>query len=120
MPVTRRWLLPFDSLAPAAARARVAGVRGHTDDAELVASELVGNAVRHGHPPIELELTATDTLLRLAVTATHHPGDTIPVARAHPDGSGGAGLRIVEACAQAWSWELLGARLTVRADVRLR
>ena len=118
MSVTRRWLLTFDTLAPASARARVlAAVGRRFDDAELVASELVGNAIRHGHPPVELEVTVSATQLHIAVSSTHGPGDPTPVERAHGDGTGGAGLRLVAACTTAWAWELTGARLTVRAEV---
>ena len=120
MPVTRRWLLPFDTLAPATARARVVTAAGHPlDDGELVASELVGNAIRHAHPPVELEVTVSATRLRIAVSATHRSGDPTPLERSAADGHGGAGLRLVRACTEAWSWELVGARLTVCADIAL-
>ena len=121
MPVTRRWLLPFDTLAPSTARARLAAVLGPgADDAALVASELVSNAVRHAHPPIELEVTTAPTGVRIAVTALHLPGEPTPAERTQADGTGGAGLRLVRACADVWAWELVGARLTVRADLTFR
>ena len=118
MPVTRRWLLPFDTLAPSIAREHVSAlVGGPFDDAALIASELVSNAIRHAHPPVELELSAASTHLRIAVTATHHPGEPTPAQREESDVSGGAGLRLVQACAEAWAWELAGLRLTVHADI---
>ena len=120
MSVTRCWLLPFDTLAPATARARVADMLGRgADDAELVVSELVSNAIRHAHAPVELAVRASSARVRLEVIATHRPGDPTPVERGQGDGSGGAGLRLVAACSEAWSWELVGARLTVRADITL-
>lgn len=120
MTVTRRWLLPFETLAPSLARDHVAALVGErADDAALVVSELVGNAIRHAHPPVELQLSMSSTHLRIEVTASHHPGDPTPVERAVLDATGGAGLRLVRASADAWDWELIGRRLTVHADLSI-
>ena len=121
MTVTRRWLLPFDTLAPSIARAHAHAAAGgpRSDDAVLVVSELVGNAIRHAHAPIELELSASPSHLRIAVTATHHPGEPTPAERDQPDGAGGAGLRLVQACTDRWGWDLAGLRLTVHAEIAL-
>ena len=120
VPALRRWLLPFGSHAPAAARARLTCLLpdgAATDDAVLVASELVSNAIRHGHPPVVLGLEITADAIGIEVTASHRPDEATPHRRDAPDTAGGSGLRIVDACAPGWEWTLTGARLAVRARV---
>jgi len=85
-----------------------------TDVAELVVSELVTNAVRHGVPSarmivsehcVRLRLLAQSPFVMCMVT---DPGHGIPVLR----DSGlaaecGRGLTVVETCAVRWGWHLL-------------
>ncbi len=79
------------------------------EDALLVVSELVTNAVRHsGCKPLEtivLNTRVTDRCVRIAV---HDPGrsaDT-PEARREPAGpDGGLGLRLVEEVSDRWGVE---------------
>ena len=90
------------------------GMSALTDVAELVVSELVTNALRHGipavckpgEPPVvRLRLLAHDPFVMCMVT---DPSVTIPVLReADPAAESGRGLTVVEACCVRWGWHLL-------------
>ena len=102
-----QWMLPEDLSAARAAREQVAASlegRAELDDALIVASELVANAVRHGRPPFELCLEITlDSVL---VTVTNH-GDHFDPSIVDPavDADPGRGLAIVRALSQrVGSW----------------
>jgi anti-sigma regulatory factor (Ser/Thr protein kinase) len=71
------------------------------DDAKLLVSELVTNAVVHGRGRIELRAHLDNSLLSVRIV---DEGDGIaPGIRAREgDGTGGRGLRIVEAVASRW------------------
>ena len=85
-----------------------------TDPAELVVSELVTNAVRHGVPSargivsehcVRLRLLAQAPFVMCMVT---DPGHGIPVLRdSDLDAECGRGLTVVEACSVRWGWHLL-------------
>ncbi len=97
--------LPQDARAAGQARrvARAALVRwqlpGLIDSVLLAVSELVTNAVRHGRPPVSMQLERQDERLRLDV----HDGSpaTAPatVGEAADDAESGRGLAIVLALA---------------------
>jgi anti-sigma regulatory factor (Ser/Thr protein kinase) len=73
------------------------------EDAALVLSELVTNAIVHAHAGCTIEMKHDDHCLRLEV---RDPSPTPPViGAAHPHDIGGRGLHIVEAIANAWGWE---------------
>lgn len=84
------------------------------DVAELVVSELVTNALRHGAPSapgpvgehcIRLRLLAQAPFMMCMVT---DPGSDIPVLReSEPTSESGRGLNVVEACSVRWGWHLL-------------
>ena len=84
------------------------------DVAELVVSELVTNALRHGVPSarklvsehcIRLRLLAQAPFMMCMVT---DPGRDIPVLReAEPTSETGRGLNVVESCSVRWGWHLL-------------
>jgi anti-sigma regulatory factor (Ser/Thr protein kinase) len=84
-----------------------------TDVAELVVSELVTNALRHGIPAarklsgqcVRLRLLAQAPFVMCMVT---DPERAIPVLRdADPAAESGRGLTVVEACCVRWGWHLL-------------
>ncbi|MEV0592300.1 ATP-binding protein [Nonomuraea cavernae] len=84
-----------------------------TYDAQLVVSELVTNAVRHGGGAIQLRLLSHGPELACVVS------DSSPVApiTASPDvhAEFGRGLRLVEALSAAWGWIPAGPRKYVWA-----
>lgn len=75
-------------------------------DAQLVVSELVTNAMRHGGGAAQLRLVVHRT--ELACVVTDH-SQTVPVAAA-PDvfSEYGRGLRLVDALCTAWGWLVPG------------
>ena len=85
-----------------------------TDLAELVVSELVTNALRHGVPSactllsehcIRLRLLAQAPFVMCMVT---DPGSDIPVLReSGPTSETGRGLNVVDCCSVRWGWHLL-------------
>jgi hypothetical protein len=90
------------------------GMSALTDAAELVVSELVTNALRHGIPAgakpgepavVRLQLHAQEPFVLCMVTDLAR---TIPVLRdADPAAESGRGLTVVEACSVRWGWHLL-------------
>jgi anti-sigma regulatory factor (Ser/Thr protein kinase) len=90
------------------------GMATLTDLAELVISELLTNALRHGIPsarqladdcPIRLKLLGQTPYLMCMVT---DPGAEIPVLReSGPFAESGRGLNVVESCCVRWGWHLL-------------
>ncbi|MBF8189941.1 ATP-binding protein [Nonomuraea sp. K274] len=78
------------------------GVPELASDAQLVVSELVTNAMRHGGGVVQLRLLSHGPELA-CVVADH--SRTVPVAAA-PDvfSEFGRGLRLVDALCAAWGW----------------
>lgn len=80
---------------------------------ELVVSELVTNALRHGIPSarpaadhrVRLRLLAQGRYVMCMVT---DPGADIPVLReSGPSAESGRGLNVVESCCARWGWHLV-------------
>jgi len=87
------------------------------DDAEMVASELVTNAIRAGAIWIELEVQTDGGALRIAVV-DDAPGEVTPrLPRAFD--TNGRGLHIVGAIARQWGVEALSAGKRVWAELPL-
>jgi serine/threonine-protein kinase RsbW len=94
------------------------------DDARVVVSELVANALRHARPlddhtiavgwdvdPDVLRVSVTDGGSPVSVPATRRPGDLA---------TGGRGLKIVQTLARRWGVEVDGSCTTVWAELPLR
>jgi serine/threonine-protein kinase RsbW len=90
--------------------------RDRLDDAALVLSELVGNAVRHAEgDTVQVRLRRTDDVLRIAV---HDHSAAGPAPRhASVDDESGRGMLIIEALSSRWGWEPNGHGKVVWADV---
>jgi anti-sigma regulatory factor (Ser/Thr protein kinase) len=90
------------------------GLAGLCDQAELVVSELVTNAIRHGlvsarriigEYPVGLRLLAQDPFVTCMVT---DPGRQMPIRNvADPFAESGRGLQVVESCSLRWGWQPL-------------
>jgi len=90
------------------------GLAQLADLAELVVSELVTNALRHGIPSARRTISEHRVRLRLLAQAPFvmcmvtDPGHGIPVLRdSDPAAESGRGLTVVEACCVRWGWHLL-------------
>jgi len=90
------------------------GMAEVSDAAELVVSELVTNALRHGllsarrmpeEHPIRLRLLRQTPYLMCLVT---DPGSDVPVRRDSDEcAESGRGLQVVESCSLQWGWQPL-------------
>jgi anti-sigma regulatory factor (Ser/Thr protein kinase) len=69
------------------------------DNLQLVLSELVGNAIRHGAPPYEIDLSQSDGVIHGNVS---DGSLLVPQPNDSPDERGGFGLGIVGACTSFW------------------
>jgi anti-sigma regulatory factor (Ser/Thr protein kinase) len=99
--------LTFDADAAGVARAFV---QEHSDslpqdlidDAKLLVTELVSNAVRHGRPDITLRVSLHPPLIGVSV---EDEGVTVPSTDIHPpdlEAPGGRGLMIVDRMSDSW------------------
>jgi anti-sigma regulatory factor (Ser/Thr protein kinase) len=78
------------------------------DTAELVAAELVSNAVRHTEGPAALRVRWSAGVLRIgAWDADPRPPEPPGAFDLLLGAEGGRGLALVEACAAEWGWQLL-------------
>lgn len=69
----------------------------------IVATELAGNALRHGRPPAVVALRRADHHLLLDVT-DHDPGSRPVVDASRSPGAGGLGLPLAERLADEVGW----------------
>jgi ABC-type transporter Mla MlaB component len=109
-PTLIRMRLPEQACAGAMARAAIAGLRvgGIRDRAEVVATELVNNAVQHARAPLELRLHHAT---RLHISVRDGEPSLVPRAGA------GYGLDIVRRFATTWSWRPIAGGKVVWAVV---
>ncbi|MEV0113479.1 ATP-binding protein [Streptomyces sp. NPDC050844] len=75
-----------------------------TDLAELLATELVSNAVRHTKGPAALRLRYSDGVLRIGAWDADPTPPAPPLRTADVDAEQGRGLDLVRACADGWGW----------------
>jgi anti-sigma regulatory factor (Ser/Thr protein kinase) len=100
-------LLPTVMTSPGEARraCRAFARRNHVEAVDtllLVLSELVTNAVQHGSAPIGIRIDCVEESVRVEVSdALPNPADVAPRHKAL-DGTGGMGLRIVDAICAGW------------------
>ena len=111
-------LLERTSQAPREARDRVRDLaHDRMDDAMLLVSELVTNAVKYGpeHEAIKLIVTSDGDRTRFTV---HDLGlGPLPEMRQESDpGEGGHGLRLVDAVADRWGVERGSTRVWFELD----
>lgn len=121
MSATLTWELPRDSTAPAQGRWHVRNLASHDTeavDAELVVTELITNAWKHGRgdSPIILRVEIGDAALRIQVCgeAAGDPVRTLDSADSDPSGRG---LTMIDELASAWGFERHGDTVCVWADV---
>ncbi len=114
-----------DRYAPKAVRQALEGlaeVECARDDALLVASELVSNAVRHSQCTESQLLTVRaccdEECLRIAVMDPGESGHRAELVDRRPE-EGGLGLKVVQKLARKWGAERSSAGYTVWAEMPL-
>jgi anti-sigma regulatory factor (Ser/Thr protein kinase) len=84
------------------------GLIGLVDVAELLATELVCNAVRHTKGPAALRVRWGAGVLRIgAWDGDPEPPEPPQALGRLGEAEGGRGLALVRACADAWGWQPL-------------
>ncbi len=92
--------------------------RSVVDDAVLVVSELVTNALRHGEGAAVVRASVRNEVLELSVTDT---GDSLPAQQPIDLGRvGGLGLQVVERVSAEWGVAPFPGGKTVWAVIHLR
>ncbi|KKD03965.1 ATP-binding protein [Streptomyces sp. WM6386] len=82
------------------------GLINLTDTAELLATELISNAVRHTKGPAALRVRWKDGVLRIgAWDADPEPPEPPRPPEHLTDTEDGRGLALVRACADLWGWQ---------------
>jgi anti-sigma regulatory factor (Ser/Thr protein kinase) len=106
----RQVVLPADVTAPRTAREFLAQAccgsheASVVEEAQLLVSELVTNAVRYGAPPIELQVRcAGDDRLQVRVRDSERK--TPRPRQPSEDAEGGRGLLLVDLVSDAWGHE---------------
>jgi anti-sigma regulatory factor (Ser/Thr protein kinase) len=108
--------------SPALARAYCDDVLGssgseeRSQEARLIVSELVTNAVVHAATAIELNVVVRSDAIRIEVTDL---GGGVPTSSGADEGTTGRGLPIVEALSCGWGVVELGAGKTVWCELTL-
>lgn len=86
------------------------------EDAVIIASELVTNAIRHGsalagpEDPAEVELAWQRFASRVTCVVTDGSSRPPVLSAADMSAESGRGLQVVHALAAAWGWMMVGAR----------
>lgn len=92
------------------------GLEGHAFTTELIASELVTNAIRHAQPPLRLRLIQAD-VLTCEVSDGSSTSPHIRMATAEDEG--GRGLFLIAQLAQRWGTRYTPAGKTIWAEQAL-
>jgi len=116
-------VLPRSAEAPGLARQALRGwlaglacTNGVVEDAVLVVSEVVTNAVVHACSAPRLVVTVVDGRLRVEV---HDTSRARPVVRAASTTVGGKGLRILASVTEAWGWSMTNSGKVVWTEQHL-
>jgi anti-anti-sigma factor len=124
-PANRRFRKRFLPIPQAGAQSRVLvrercaawGVEDVSEDAQIVVTELVSNAVEHAGTALDVVASLRGDYLHLAV----HDGDPTPPRRKRrPRGARGRGLQLVESVAASWGSLLEDGGKVVWATLRVR
>jgi len=96
-----------DQSAPARARTMIRGLRPllgteRTEDATLLVSELVTNAVKYGSGPVELRVEADEARRGRFTISDAGGGETPALRETGGSRSGGYGLHLVDRIADDW------------------
>jgi anti-sigma regulatory factor (Ser/Thr protein kinase) len=121
-------VLPHDVSAVADSRRRLAAylkrygvAENASDDAQLVLSELLSNAIRYAPPLPAGEVRAAWWIDRagIHVEVTDGRGDTEPqrINDTHPESIGGRGLAIVDVLTTTWDVRTAATHRTVHAII---
>jgi anti-sigma regulatory factor (Ser/Thr protein kinase) len=99
--------LERDEAAPARARTMVRGLKPllgaeRTEDATLLVSELVTNAVKYGSGPVELRVEAAEDRRGRFTVSDAGSGETPALRDAGGSAPGGYGLHLVDRIADDW------------------
>jgi anti-sigma regulatory factor (Ser/Thr protein kinase) len=87
----------------------------HIDDALLIASELVTNAILHARTPVQLRLHTDGPAVRVEV---YDENSRMPaITGVGPDATSGRGLAVVACLARAWGMEQEGHGKVVWAEL---
>jgi len=121
MSVTFTWQLPRNSTAPAQGRWHVRGLASddrEAVDAELVVTELITNAWKHGCGSAEISLCVEvrDESLHIEVCGEAE-GNPIRAAGDIGSDPGGRGLLMIDGLTEQWGFERRGDFVCVWADV---
>ena len=122
--VTYTWQLPADSTAPAQGRWHVRGLSSSdvdAIDAELVVSELITNAWKHGSGSgdITLRVEVREDCLHIDVCGVTTGTPRVDDVERGVDASG-RGLLLIKELASGWGYERRGDVTCVWADVPYR
>ncbi|MFI5802706.1 ATP-binding protein [Streptomyces sp. NPDC051561] len=83
------------------------GLAHLADLAELLATELISNAVRHTKGPAALRVRCTGDILRIGAWDADPTPPAPPLRTATEDAEEGRGLALVRSCADGWGWHPL-------------
>ncbi len=119
-----RMVIDIDPRAVATARRLVCSMEcgrhcaATIGSAELIASELITNAIRHGAPPVILEITCDGNTVQVQVSDTSP--DLPTPRRAGDDDEDGRGLRIVDVLSDSHGVDVLENHKTIWARIAAR